>query len=218
MVPGDGVFDKANPFPLDCVGEDNAWAALLERHLAESPDKISNIITVNSPHAVAECLEFVFEGFKWADFFCWPSYLEAIPVYDHDQIVQVIMARGQRCLPIRSLRKFAVSQQNKNPVRSPVLLASQGHAYRERKAVAQGACIVFDTANLASGMANQVRLVTIQCGQVIFGEETFVCQHYVKRFHAVAFALDVPVPVGIIKTLRRDIKDVVVQDIQDIEA
>jgi hypothetical protein len=73
----------------------------------------------------------------------------------------------------------------------------------------------------AVDLARQVlimRPVPAQRFQIRRTKETPISQHSVERFDGVAFTLDVPVVVGMVKAFWSNIQDVIVQHIEDIDA
>lgn len=76
-------------------------------------------------HIKAKTFKFIPEACQGENLLGCSLNLQMVSVYDHHQIIQLIMRYGQQRLPNISLSAFAVPNQDVNPGRIPLLFQGQ---------------------------------------------------------------------------------------------
>src|SRR5215475_11230109 len=80
----------------------------------------------------------------------------------------------------------------------------------------QCTCIVLNPIYFAGWVTNQLRLIFFYGQQFFSREKALVGQNCVKRLNRVPLALDVPIVLWRTKILRRNVHDLVVKDVEDV--
>ena len=83
--------------------------------------------------------------------------------------------------------------------------------------MAKRAGILFDTGNFTSGMTYKRRTELVQSLELSGREKAAISQNGVESFDGMSFTLDITISIRAEKRFRTDAKDVVVQDVQDID-
>ena len=100
---------------------------------------LADVMAIDADDMPSEGLPLILQRLQAHDVIRGPVYLEAVPVHDSGQIVQLEMGRGHGRLPHGTLVAFPVTKQDIDPGRPVVEAKPDRHADRYGKALAEGA-------------------------------------------------------------------------------
>ncbi len=185
---------------------------------AERVEEGSWVVPVHLTHRVAEGAQLVAQWLEGAHRLGLATDLQPVAIDDHHQVVQPMVRCGERGFPVRPFGQLSIAHENEGPIRAPGELCGDRRSYSERQPVTERTRVLLDAAHVSRGMADVVRLVATDGGEVRHREEAAVGQHDVECLHRVTLAHHEAVAVRIIDGLRRDLEDRVVEHREDVEA
>ena len=143
----------------------------------------------------AECCKLFRNRFWRANFRKLSINLQAIIVYDCQQVVQMIMRCKHRCFPDLTFFNFAIAQNGINLISSVVQLASQSHTTGNGNALSER------TAGHINARCMNARVTLQHCTDVpqrlqfFLWEETTLCQCCIQCRCTVSLRKYQPIPI-----------------------
>ena len=129
----------------------------------------------------------------------------------------MVFVSSHSCLVDGTFRLFAVTHDNEGMIVLVVHFCSQRHTDAYREPVSQSTAVDFDSGNRDVGMSAKVCVVGSVSIQFLVGNESFVIQHRVQCFCTMTFAQHKAVAVFLLRILRIDIQNLVVEYGQHVQ-
>src|SRR5579862_5394895 len=142
-MPGRLILSERNAFALDGSRDKAGRFAGLERQVREAVVQSSCRVPVDIFYSKAKSSEALGERLHVDGVLGKVALLDSVAINDDDEIVESVLLRGHRSLPVRSLLKLAIACENKNPPRFLSHATGGGGAHRDRQPMAQRTGIGF---------------------------------------------------------------------------
>jgi hypothetical protein len=166
--------------------------------------EVLDVVAVDLAHLQAEGPPFVGEWLERHDLLGRAVLLDAVPVDDRHQVVELVVGRGHRRLPDRAFLAFAVAHHHERAVGGAVVPAGQGHSVADRQAVPEGAGGELDAGDALERVPGKAAPHLLVGLELLDREEAALGERRIEGRARVPLAEDQIVPPVLLRLRRID--------------